>query len=130
MKKNNRKGFTIVELVIVIAVIGILAGIMIPTFSGVVADAEEKALANEIRNAYTKYLFDNDGDANIGDIINVDGNLVEITLDGYANAEVELADLEADDHFTKDEDAVSGKYDLYVFAACEDDTCANDLCGE
>ena len=31
--KNNRKGFTIVELVIVIAVIAILAAVLIPTFA-------------------------------------------------------------------------------------------------
>lgn len=30
--KKNKKGFTIVELVIVIAVIGILAAVLIPTF--------------------------------------------------------------------------------------------------
>ena len=40
MKKMNKKGFTIVELVIVIAVIAILAGVMIPTFSGIVEKAE------------------------------------------------------------------------------------------
>ena len=40
MKTNkNKKGFTIVELVIVIAVIAILAGVMIPTFSGVIQKA-------------------------------------------------------------------------------------------
>ena len=41
MRKNNRKGFTIVELVIVIAVIAILAGVLIPTFSGIVEKAKQ-----------------------------------------------------------------------------------------
>ena len=36
MKNSNKKGFTIVELVIVIAVIAILAAVLIPTFSGLV----------------------------------------------------------------------------------------------
>ncbi len=40
---KNRKGFTIVELVIVIAVIAILAAVLIPTFSGVVQKANESA---------------------------------------------------------------------------------------
>ncbi len=43
MKKLNKKGFTIVELVIVIAVIAILAAVMIPTFSGIVNKANESA---------------------------------------------------------------------------------------
>ena len=43
MKKINKKGFTIVELVIVIAVIAILAAVMIPTFSGIVGKANESA---------------------------------------------------------------------------------------
>lgn len=43
MKKMNKKGFTIVELVIVIAVIAILAAVLIPTFSGVVARANASA---------------------------------------------------------------------------------------
>ena len=35
MKRNNKKGFTIVELVIVIAVIAILSAVLIPSFGGV-----------------------------------------------------------------------------------------------
>lgn len=47
MKKFNKKGFTIVELVIVIAVIGILAGVLIPTFSGITKRANETAAMQE-----------------------------------------------------------------------------------
>lgn len=36
MKKSKQKGFTLVELVIVIAVIAILSAVLIPTFSNVV----------------------------------------------------------------------------------------------
>ena len=52
MKKMNRKGFTIVELVIVIAVIAILAGVLIPTFSGIVTKANESKALQEATNAY------------------------------------------------------------------------------
>ena len=57
MKRNNKKGFTIVELVIVIAVIGILAGVLIPTFSGIITQANESKAMQEARNQYTAYLL-------------------------------------------------------------------------
>ena len=44
---KNRKGFTIVELVIVIAVIAILAAVLIPTFSGVIQKANDSAALQE-----------------------------------------------------------------------------------
>ena len=64
--KNNKKGFTIVELVIVIAVIAILAGVLIPTFSGIVKKAKQNAALQEVKAAYTTYLSDalTDTDAN------------------------------------------------------------------
>lgn len=56
--KNRKKGFTIVELVIVIAVIGILSAILIPTFAGLTARAQEKALQEGLRNSYVAYSVD------------------------------------------------------------------------
>lgn len=56
MKKLNKKGFTIVELVIVIAVIAILAGVLIPTFATVVNRANESAAMQQAKNAYEDYL--------------------------------------------------------------------------
>ena len=53
MKRNNKKGFTIVELVIVIAVIAILAGVMIPTFGNVISNANKASAEQEARNGYT-----------------------------------------------------------------------------
>jgi prepilin-type N-terminal cleavage/methylation domain-containing protein len=59
MKHNKtKKGFTIVELVIVIGVIGILAGILIPTFVNVTQKAEEAALKSNLANAYSAYVAD------------------------------------------------------------------------
>ena len=53
---KNKKGFTIVELVIVIAVIAILAAVLIPTFGGVIDKANKSAAMQEARNAYTQYV--------------------------------------------------------------------------
>ncbi len=52
MKKLNKKGFTIVELVIVIAVIAILAAVMIPTFSGIIEKANDSARLQLASAAY------------------------------------------------------------------------------
>ena len=48
---RNKKGFTLVELVIVIAVIAILAGVMIGTFASVVKKANESRKAQEMAAA-------------------------------------------------------------------------------
>lgn len=58
MKNNKKKGFTIVELVIVIAVIAILAAVLIPTFSNVVDKANKSATLLEARSKYTALLAD------------------------------------------------------------------------
>ena len=52
MKKMNKKGFTIVELVIVIAVIAILAAVMIPTFGGIIKKANLSSVQQEAAAAY------------------------------------------------------------------------------
>ena len=56
MKKANKKGFTIVELVIVIAVIAILAAVLIPTFANVTNKANESAAMQKARIAYENIL--------------------------------------------------------------------------
>ena len=53
MRNTNKKGFTIVELVIVIAVIAILSAVLIPTFSGIIAKANLSADQVAIKNMNT-----------------------------------------------------------------------------
>lgn len=53
MKKSNRKGFTIVELVIVIAVIAILAAVLIPTFTNLIKKANESSDIQAVRQMNT-----------------------------------------------------------------------------
>ena len=47
IRKSKKKGFTLVELVIVIAVIAILAGVMIATFSNVVEKANALSISRD-----------------------------------------------------------------------------------
>lgn len=55
MKRKLKKGFTLVELVIVIAVIAILSAVLIPTFGNVINNAKESAAKSEVSNAITQY---------------------------------------------------------------------------
>ena len=52
--KNNKKGFTLVELIIVIAVIALLAAVLIPTFSSLIQkanQAKDEALVSNLNKA-------------------------------------------------------------------------------
>ena len=56
--RKTKKGFTIVELVIVIAVIGILSAILIPTFVNLTSQAQEAAKKQQVSDAYTAYILE------------------------------------------------------------------------
>ena len=53
--KKLKKGFTITELVIVIAVIAILAAVLIPTFANVINNANESAAMQEARSEWSNF---------------------------------------------------------------------------
>lgn len=90
MKNTKKRGFTIVELVIVIAVIAILASVLIPTFTNVVNAAKESKNLQAARNAYTDSLAIvlADGDITENEYAIVDGWTVTFTTAGKTNATV------------------------------------------
>ena len=53
MKASKKRGFTIIELVIVIAVIAILAAVLIPTFTSLIKKANESADIQAVRQMNT-----------------------------------------------------------------------------
>lgn len=62
LKKMNKKGFTLAELLIVVAIIAVLVAISIPIFSAQLEKAKEATDMANIRSAYaevvTAYLGD------------------------------------------------------------------------
>lgn len=59
---NNKKGFTLIELIVVIAVLGILAAVALPRISGITGNARNAADAEQIRimnEAVERYIAEN-----------------------------------------------------------------------
>ena len=53
LRGSNQKGFTLIELMIVIAIIGILSAIAIPNFLSYRAKGQDTAAKNEAANFYS-----------------------------------------------------------------------------
>ena len=62
MKKVNEKGFTLAELLIVVAIIGVLVAMAIPTFTNQLEKARESTDMSNLRSAFsaaTVYVLEN-----------------------------------------------------------------------
>lgn len=58
MKKNNKKGFTLIELIVVIAILAILAAILIPAVTGYIAKATDGKDQANCRSLYSQTAMD------------------------------------------------------------------------
>jgi len=68
MKKNNKKGFTLAELLIVVAIIGILVAISIPVFTAQLKKAKDATNVANARSIYAQLTADYLDDGKIDDV--------------------------------------------------------------
>lgn len=80
MKKlTNKKGFTLMEMLIVVAIIAILVAILIPTIGSSLTSAKEAADVANIRAAYAQYQTAKiQGDTTVS-VPTITGNTITVT---------------------------------------------------
>lgn len=82
--KTMKKAFTLVELIIVIAVIGVLAAILIPTFANVIEKANAKSALSDARNISSMFLEEfSEEEANLPDLVIFSVKNKKIYVFGY-----------------------------------------------
>ena len=89
LKKMNKKGFTLAELLIVVAIIAVLVAISIPIFSAQLEKAKEATDMANIRSAYAEVVANYLGDSTKSYTISVD--LKSYTDDYVSDKNAEIA---------------------------------------
>lgn len=91
--KKNKKGFTLVELIVVLVIIAILAAVLVPTVSGYIKRANKTADQSAAKTAYTAYsaaLTDWIGEHTAATTVTADEVEKIVKDDGYLS-DIEIA---------------------------------------
>lgn len=88
LKKMNKKGFTLAELLIVVAIIAVLVAISIPIFSAQLEKAKEATDMANIRSAYAEVIANYLGDSTKGYEISVNLKSDTTNYESDKNAEI------------------------------------------
>ncbi len=91
-KLNNQKGFTLVEIIAVLLILGILAAMAVPKYIAIQADARNSVLKGAVAAAlsqaamtYSQVLLSTSGDSSAA-WTNLNATTIcnSVTLDGYS----------------------------------------------
>lgn len=121
MRRNNQKGFTIIELLVVIVIIGILVALALPQLFAAQARGRDADRKNDLKNIQQKLetYFNDEGfypsDATTISGVSLDGprnTTYTYTGGDCADDECQTYTLSADLENDSDADAVDGVYTL------------------
>ena len=89
MKNKSKKGFTLVEIMIVVVIIGLLAALSIPAFQGVRERSLQSVMDNDARQisaAATQYFLEQDvATVTLGQLTAVGPDGAQPLLGGYSD---------------------------------------------